>query len=355
MKKFTKNKIKFSKLINKTLEFSMKLDKNMICYGLGINDPKAVFGTTENLFEKFGKKRVFDVPTSENALTGVAIGAGINGVRSVTTHQRLDFFLLAMDQIVNSASKWHYMFDGKMSVPITIRLIVGRGWGQGPTHSQSLQSWFAHIPGLKVVMPSLPDYGSDLLYSSIFDPNPVLFIEHRWLHNIETNKKSKFKSINISSAQKVKTGRDITIVSMSYLTIEAIEVAKQLQKYGILCEIIDLVSVNPIDYVKIYKSVSKTKHLLVLDTSFPTCSIASEIVASVAKNLFGKLKKPPEKLTMPNFPVPTSFNLTKEFYVDKIKILLKIIKILDLNPKLEKNLFKTKIHDIPDSSFKGPF
>ncbi len=347
--------MKFSKLISKTIERSMHIDKNMICYGLGVNDPKAVFGTTENLFKKFGEKRVFDVPTSENALTGIAVGAAINKVRSITTHQRLDFFLLAMDQLVNSAAKWHYMFDGKMNVPITIRLIIGRGWGQGPTHSQSLQSWFAHIPGLKVVMPSLPEYGANLLYSSIFDPNPVLFIEHRWLHNIEIKKKNKFKKINISKTKMVLPGKDITIVSMSYLTIEAIEVAKYLSKKGIFCEVIDLVSANPIDYKGILKSVTKTKNLLVLDTSFPACSLASEITSEVSRKLFKFLDKAPEKLTMPNFPVPTSFNLTKDFYIDKKKIALKILDILDIKLKIDKNLFKSKYHDIPDESFKGPF
>ena len=130
---------------------------NVFVYGLGVDDPKHIFETTTGLQEKYGENRVFDMPTSENAMTGVAIGASMNGIKAIMTHQRLDFFLLAMDQLVNSASKWHYMFGSQISIPITIRLIIGRGWGQGPTHSQNLQSWFAHIPGLKVVMPSSPE------------------------------------------------------------------------------------------------------------------------------------------------------------------------------------------------------
>ena len=217
-----KNKT-FAGAINEALHISMKKDKKLLCYGLGVTDPKGVFGTTLNLEKKFGSERVFDIPTSENAITGVAIGAALNGIKSVVTHQRLDFFLLAMDQLVNSAAKWYYMFGSRRSVPITIRLIIGRGWGQGPTHSQNLQSWFNHIPGLKVVMPSFADDAKGLLIASIFDPNPVVFLEHRWLHGIKTDfKKGNYKT-KIGKAKICKTGKDITIVGMSYLTLEAIE------------------------------------------------------------------------------------------------------------------------------------
>ena len=132
----------------------MSDDNSVICFGLGATDPKGIFGTTSGLEEKFGHKRVFDIPTSENAMTGIGIGASMTGIKTILTHQRLEFFLLAVDQLVNSAAKMHYMFGGKINIPITIRLIIGRGWGQGPTHSQNLHAWFAHIPGLKVVMPS---------------------------------------------------------------------------------------------------------------------------------------------------------------------------------------------------------
>ena len=192
----TNNKT-FAAAINDALQISMKKDKKILCYGLGVTDPKGIFGTTLNLEKKFGSERVFDIPTSENAITGVAIGAALNGIKSVVTHQRLDFFLLAMDQLVNSAAKWYYMFGSRRSVPITIRLIMGRGWGQGPTHSQNLQSWFNHMPGLKVVMPSFAEDAKGLLISSIFDPNPVIFLEHRWLHSTKSNfKKGNYKIVN---------------------------------------------------------------------------------------------------------------------------------------------------------------
>ena len=195
------------KAINQAIDIAMRIDKKMICYGLGTTDPKAIFGTTKNLEKKFGSRRVFDMPTSENAMTGVSIGAALGGIRSIVSHQRLDFFLLAMDQLVNSAAKWFYTFG--YPVPITIRLIIGRGWGQGPTHSQNLQAWFAHIPGLKVVMPSNPYDAKGLLLTSIFDPNPVVFLEHRWLHNsLGFFRNSDFR-IPIGKAKIVKSGNSL--------------------------------------------------------------------------------------------------------------------------------------------------
>ena len=143
--------ITYAAAINDAMHVAMRVDESVICYGLGVTDPKGVFGTTIGLEQSFGSARVFDVPTSENALLGIAVGASLAGLKPVVTHQRLDFFLLALDQLVNAAAKWHYMFGGTTSVPITIRLIIGRGWGQGPTHSQNLHAWFSHIPGLKKI------------------------------------------------------------------------------------------------------------------------------------------------------------------------------------------------------------
>ena len=179
--------------VNGASEILRVLDKNLsnnpkfLIAGLGVTDPKGVFGTTLGLVEKYGPQRVIETPTSENAMTGVGVGLAISGYRPLMIHQRLDFFLLAMDQLVNSAAKWHFMFGGQQSVPLTIRLITGRGWGQGPTHSQNLHSWFAHIPGLKVVMPSFASEVAALLQASIDDPNPVIFIEDRWIHNLNAN------------------------------------------------------------------------------------------------------------------------------------------------------------------------
>ena len=165
-------------------EQCMEANASVYAMGLGVTDPKGTFGSTLGLEQRFGSRRVMDMPTSENAMTGVAIGSALMGMRPVMAHQRMDFILLALDQIVNNAAKWHYMFGGQLRVPLVIRLVVGRGWGQGPQHSQSLQALFAHIPGLKVVMPTTPHDAKGLLISAIEDDNPVIYVEHRWLHGI---------------------------------------------------------------------------------------------------------------------------------------------------------------------------
>jgi pyruvate/2-oxoglutarate/acetoin dehydrogenase E1 component len=350
------SKKNFSNAINEAIHHVMEVDESVICYGLGVTDPKSVFGTTANLEKRFGSERVFDMPTSENAMTGVAIGAALNGIKSVMTHQRIDFFLLAMDQLVNSAAKWHYMFGSQISIPITIRLIIGRGWGQGPTHSQNLQAWFAHIPGLKVVMPTTPEDAKGLLISSIFDPNPVVFLEHRWLHNTIGEVPGGDFRIPIGKAKIVRTGADVTIVSMSYMTIEALHAADYLATQGISCEIIDLRTIKPLDWDTVMHSVAKTGRLLALDSGFTTGSVAGEIVARVAIEVFDKLKVPPARLAMPDVPEPTSYALTKGFYVRAADIAKKIMEMLGKDfSEVSNTLLEPTPHDVPGNWFKGPF
>jgi pyruvate dehydrogenase E1 component beta subunit len=348
-------KISFTQAINEAMHLAMDKDEKVLCYGLGVDDPKQIFGTTTGLQESFGKHRVFDTPTSENAMTGVAIGAGLRGFRSVMTHQRLDFFLLAMDQLVNSAAKWHYMFGGQCNVPITIRLVIGRGWGQGPTHSQSLQAWFAHIPGLKVVMPATAKAAKGLLLSSIFDENPVIFMEHRWLHNQIGDVPEGDYRFPLGKADILKTGSDITVVAMSYMTIEGLKVTNFLKKYGISCELIDLCTVSPIDWDIIFKSVKKTGRLLALDTGATTGSISGEIIARVAINLFSDLRCPPERIAAPDVPTPTSPALTKGFYPDAVSIAEQISKMLKITVDCDELSDTTTPHDVPGDWFKGPF
>ena len=346
----------FSQAINDALHIAMALDKKVLCYGLGVDDPKRIFGTTLGLQERFGNQRVFDTPTSENAMTGVAIGVGLRGFRSIMVHQRMDFFLLAMDQLVNSAAKWHYMFGGQNSVPITIRLILGRGWGQGPTHSQSLQAWFSHIPGLKVVMPSTPKDAKGLLLSSIFDENPVIFMEHRWLHNQKGDVPEGDYRIPLGEARIIKPGSDVTIVAMSYMNIEALRAINYLeQKNVVSCELLDLRTVSPIDWRMIYTSVRKTGRLLVLDTGATTGSIAGEIVARIAMDLFADLRCAPQRIALPDIPTPTSPALTEKFYPGSITIVERIAQMMNLDIDTEKLDESTTPHDIPGEWFKGPF
>ena len=351
--------MKYSEAILKALRKKLSTDKSVICYGLGVTDPKGVFGTTIDLHKEFGGERVFDMPTSENAMTGIGIGAAIMGNKVVMTHQRLDFFLLGLDQLVNAASKMHYMYGGELECPITIRLIIGRGWGQGPTHSQNLHAWFSHIPGLKVVMPTFPNDAYNLLIKSIDDPNPVIYLEHRWLHNTSTLLASNTDSneINIGESRIVNEGSDYTIISSSYLTIEALKAASYLkEKHGLNIEVIDLISLKPIDFRTITASVKKTRRLCVIDSGFSTCSIASEIISHVAENHHGLLTKGPIKLAMPDCPEPTSFGLTKDFYIRAKDIAIAILDSLNLNSKLVgSELPEPTPHDVPGNYFNGPF
>ncbi len=348
--------ITFAQAVREALFQAMEMDDSVICYGLGVPDPKGVFGTTLGLRERFGNERVFDMPASENAMTGVAIGASLNGIRSVMTHQRVDFSLLAMDQLVNNAAKWHYMFGGQKSVPITIRLIIGRGWGQGPTHSQSLQAWFAHIPGLKVVMPAMVEDAKGLLLSSIFDDNPVIFLEHRWLHNQKGHCPETDYRTPMGRANRLRVGRDLSIVAFSYMTLEALRATEFLRKNGISCDLIDLRSLNPMDWETISQSVARTGRLLALDTGPAFGSIAGEIIARVSTQNFHHLKQAPKRLALPDFPVPTSPALTRHFYKRAIDIALAAGSMMgrDLDVSSLK-LDKTIPHDVPGDGFTGPF
>lgn len=353
-----KSTMTFAEAINDALILSMRKDRNMICYGLGITDPKNIFGTAKNLLKLFGEKRIFDVPCSENALTGISIGAALSGVRSVVTHQRLDFFLLAMDQLVNAAAKWYYMFGSQKSVPITIRLIIGKGWGQGPTHSQNLQAWFNHIPGLKVVMPYSPEDAKGLLIASIFDPNPVIFLEHRWLHNTKSFVNKSYYELALGKAKVLKRGKDITILSISYLNIEAIKAAKLLlSEYKIDAEIVDIRTIKPMDWKTIFNSIKKTGRLLVLDTASITGSISSDIIAKIVTEKSILLKSPPARIGMLDIPEPTSYGLAKQFFLSDINIVNSVLKIMKvkINNSLNKKILKSRNYDQPYINFTGPF
>ncbi len=352
----TERFITFASAINEALHQAMDVDKNVILYGLGADDPKRIFGTTAGLKEKFGNERVFDMPTSENAMTGVAIGASLNGIRPIMTHQRVDFFFLALDQLVNNAAKWHFMFNGHGTVPITILLIIGRGWGQGPTHSQNIHSFFSQIPGLKVVMPSTPEDAKGLLLESIFDDNPVLFIQHRWLHGMQGYVPSDFYKIPLGKAHRIRKGSSVTIVGMSIMTIEAIRASNFLSTYGVSCDIIDLRTIYPIDWPTIFESVSKTGRLLTLDNGHTTGSIAGEIIAKVSMELWKKMKSAPQRLAMPDFPEATSFALTKNYHIRAEHIVSKVSEMLNKEILVDSLIEERKYpHDVPGDWFTGPF
>jgi pyruvate dehydrogenase E1 component beta subunit len=206
-------------------DLALTSDPKVFIMGEGVDDPKAIFGTTRGLQEKFGKSRVFDMPIAENGMTGVAVGAALAGYRPIMTHQRIDFLLYAMDQLVNQAAKRYYSSGGLQSIPLTVRAIVGQGWGQGSQHSQSLQALFAHIPGLKVVMPSSPRDAKGLLLASIMDNNPVIFVEHRMLYEVTEPIQNGTIEMNLGEARVVRTGSDVTVVATSTATVRSYELS----------------------------------------------------------------------------------------------------------------------------------
>ena len=346
----------FAAAINDALSVAMELDPNVLCYGLGVDDPKGVFGTTLGLQEKFGAERVFDMPTSENAMTGIGIGAALYGMRPVMTHQRLDFALLSMDQLVNNAAKWRFMFGGQRGVSMTVRMILGRGWGQGPTHSQNLQAWFAHVPGLKVVMPSTPDDAKGLLLTAIFDPDPVIFLEHRWLHNLKGEVQKGDHRVPIGIARRLREGKEITVVAMSYMTVEALHAVNHLAKEGISCDLIDLRSIRPIDWATIKSSVKKTGRLLVLDSGNLTGSISGEIVARVVTDCWDALHIAPKRLAAPDYPEASSPALTEHYHVRAEHIVNTIRTMLGFNSEsMSLRHLRQHSHDVPGDWFTGPF
>lgn len=344
--------------ILRVLDRNLSDDPKFLISGLGVTDPKGVFGTTTGLSEKHGKLRVLETPTSENAMTGVGVGLAISGFRPLMIHQRMDFFILAMDQLVNSAAKWHFMFGGQSSVPITIRLITGRGWGQGPTHSQNLHSWFAHIPGLKVVMPSFASEVASLLQASIDDPNPVIFIEDRWIHNqqVTLGDTRIDKPIELGKASVCTSGTDITVVSSGYMSIESLKAVNYLKTKGISVELIDLRTIKPLDMGSILHSVEKTKRLLVVDSSNEIASFGKEIIANTLMSTDVQLMSRPQLVSLPDAPEPTSHGVIGEYRVSAVRIAKSIIQSLAIPEPLDliEALTPPK-EDVPDASFTGPF
>ena len=261
-----------------------------------------------------------------------------------------------MDQIVNSAAKWRYMFDGKQNVSLVIRMIVGKGWGQGPTHSQSLHAMFSSIPGLKVVMPHGPNNAKNLLYSSLYDKNPVIFLEHRWLHQTTEHKKNEKKIFKLGQSIKVKNGNDITIVTLSYLVLEAKKIAFYLKEnFNISVEVIDLSTLSPNNYQKIIKSYKKTRKILFIDIGHDKCSIMKDVMHKVYMNTKSQNKNF-DIITLPDVPIPTTHKLARYIYTDANIIVKKIFKLLKIKSKFSlDSSFLDRNNDTPGLWFKGPF
>ncbi|OIR07019.1 acetoin:2,6-dichlorophenolindophenol oxidoreductase subunit beta [mine drainage metagenome] len=283
-----------------------------------------------DLDKKFGKERVIDCPISELATTGATVGAAICGYRPMIVHPRVDFMLLAVDQIVTQAAKWRHMFGGNSSAPATFRAIINRGGEQGAQHSQSLHSWFAHIPGLKVVMPYTAKDARDLMISSVLSDDPVMFIDDRWLYEKEEEyTEIDIVDLNKIKPQKLRNGSDVTVVSLSYASLLCEKACETTEKIkGISSDFYDLRILNPLQIDDIIESVNKTGRLLVVDGDWASCGMASEIITSVIEKMnISVMKKAPIRITLPNAPAPTSKVLEDAYYIKTSDIENALIEI----------------------------
>lgn len=304
----------YAEAVREAFDQAMSLDKSVFIMGQGVDDPSGMFGTTLGLQEKYGKKRVFDTPLSEDALSGVALGSSLTGMRPVYIHNRPDFLLLAMDQIVNHASKWHYMFGGNVKVPLVIMATIGRGWGSAAQHSQAIHGLFMHVPGLKLVMPSTAYDAKGLLINSIGDDNPVIFIQHRGLLKHTGYVPEEVYTIPFGKGVIRKEGKDVTIVAISYMVVEALRADEKLKKEGYNIEIIDLRTLKPLDEEIILNSVKKTGKLIIADVGWKTAGVSAEIAAIVAEKGIKYLKSPVKRIACLDIPTPSSYVLEEEFY-----------------------------------------
>lgn len=310
--------------INEALAIMGERDKNVLLMGQGIDDNGAFYGTTADL-QRIYQDRLIETPVSENAMVGVAVGLAISGKRPIIQFHRVEFALLAMEQIINNAAKMHYISKGQHKCPLVIRMIIGRGWGQGPEHSQSLEAMFAYIPGLKVLMPTFPEDYKGMLISAIEDDNPVVIIEHRWTHYVKGSVPEGYYKSDITRPKKLRDGNSFmkkTIVATSYSVIDALKKNKGH-------DIFDLRVLRPLDIDDIIKSVSYTKKLVIYDTGYKTYGIGAEIIARCTES---ELQFTIERFGIPDHPIPSSRGYLQGLYPDTPPII-----------------------DSPDPTFQGPF
>ena len=353
--------LSYCQAIRDALDVLLARSPKVFLIGEGVPDVKGILGTTIGLAGKYGPKRVMDMPLSENALTGVVIGAALRGLRPILIHQRLDFSLLAIDELVNNAAKWFAMFGGIQSVPLVIRMVIGRGWGQGAQHSQSLSALFAHIPGLKVIVPTTPYDAKGMLIAAVEDPNPVIMIEHRWLYNLTGQVPQGYYTVPIGVSQVVREGRDVTVAATSFMTVESLKAAQIVDdEAGISVEVIDIRTLSPFDRKPVLDSVGKTGRLLVTDIGYRHVGFAGEVIATVTEHNI-PLSAAPRRITLPDAPTPTSWSLAKSYYPTYRDIIRAILVMVGMKEeKIQHILAKHQPSpddklDIPDASFTGPF
>jgi pyruvate/2-oxoglutarate/acetoin dehydrogenase E1 component len=318
--------ISYGEAIREGFGWLMRTYPEVFCIGQGLWSPWYVGNSMTDLDKEFGRGRVLDTPVSEAACTGAAIGASLCGYRPIVVHPRVDFMLLAVDQIVNQAAKWRHMLGGAHGPSLTIRGIVNRGGEQGAQHSQALHSWFAHIPGLRVVMPATPADARDLLIASVLCDDPVLYIDDRWLYE-DAEVLAPAQPLDLRTQHPVcrRQGSDVTIVGASYSTHLALKAAEALAPRGITADVWDLRVINPLEAGGIVDSVARTGRLCVIDGSWRNCGLAGEVIARVSESLPPSAwRAAPARITLPDAPAPTSRALEQLYYPDLEAVLSRI-------------------------------
>ncbi len=312
--------LSYTDALHEALDLALELDKKAFILGQGVNDPIGMFGVTTDLYKKFSEERVFDTPLSEEGMTGMCAGAAMNGMRPVYLHNRPDFLLLTFNQLVNHASKMHYMDEGHTNVPMVIWSAIGRGWGSGAQHSQAVQGLLLSVPGLKIIMPSTPYDAKGLMLSAIADNNPVVIFEHRWLMKQNGYVPEGIYKIPIGEGIYRTRGEDLTIVGSSHAIALAQIALDSLAEEGVTADVIDLRTIKPLDEKIIIESVKKTGRILVVDTGWAMGGVCAEVGCLVAEKAFEYLKAPVRRVGLPDSPTPAGFTLEQYYYPTSEKI-----------------------------------
>ncbi len=312
--------LSYAQAINEALTIALDSNPEVFVLGQGVDDPTAMFGTTKGLQKQFGVDRVFDTPLSEEAMMGVSAGAAMNGMRPVFMHNRPDFVLLAFNQLVTHAAKFHFMDNGQTNVPMVVWAAIGRGWGSGAQHSQAIHGMLLGVPGLKIVMPSTPYDAKGLLLSSILDNNPVCVFEHRWLMKKDGVVPEGFYRVPIGKGVYRRRGSDVTIVGASHAIELGFQAATQLAGEGIEADVIDLRTIKPLDERIVLESLHKTGRIVVVDTAWMKGGVCAEIGCLAAEKGFADLKAPVVRIGLPDVPTPAGYTLEQFYYPDTARI-----------------------------------
>lgn len=318
----------YAQAINEALSLALENDPNVFVLGQGVDDPTAMFGTTRGLQAKFGATRVFDTPLSEEAMMGVSAGAAMNGMRPVFMHNRPDFVLLAFNQLVTHAAKFHFMDNGQTTVPMVVWAAIGRGWGSGAQHSQAIHGMLLGVPGLKIVMPSTPYDAKGLLISAILDNNPVCVFEHRWLMKKDGVVPEGVYRVPIGKGIYRRRGSDVTIVGASHAIELGLQAANQLAGEGIDAEVIDLRTIKPLDEDMVLESLRKTGRIVVVDTAWMKGGVCAEIGCLAAEKGFADLKAPVVRIGLPDVPTPAGYTLEQFYYPNVARITAAVHQLL---------------------------